>query len=212
MNTAKQQLRIVVLGANGATGRHLVDGALERGHDVHAIVRDPKRYDHPTDPHLTVHQGDVHDPSSIAAAITPGTVVLSGLGIRSKAEAGTLTAGARAVLNAHPAAVVWLGAIGTGRSTAAVGRLTSKLLKAGFGPEYEDKTTADALILDAGQTLIHCGPLNEKAASDYEAIPIAAIRRRFFPAFVPRAAVAQVMLNEAETHAHAGTIVVPRPA
>src|ERR1700683_1269948 len=106
-------MRITVLGATGGTGRHLVTQALERGHQVDAIVRDPGHAALPADPCLTIHQGDVHDAGSIAAAIAPGSVVVSGLGVTSKKEAGTLTAGARAVVAAHPARIVWFWAVRT---------------------------------------------------------------------------------------------------
>lgn len=212
MSASSVPLRIVVIGASGATGRHLVDQALARGHDVHAVVRDRDRYDHAPADRLTVHRGDVLDEASIAAAITPDSVVVSGLGVRTKQEAGVLTAGARAVVSAAPAYVVWLGAIGTGRSRDAVGRLTAALLKRGFGVEYGDKTTADDIVLDAGHTVIHSGPLSDKAAGPSMGMPLEQVRRRFFPAFTPRAAVAQVMLDEAETRAHPGSVLVPLQA
>ena len=36
-------MRILVLGGNGGSGRHLVNEALIGGHDVHALVRDPDK-------------------------------------------------------------------------------------------------------------------------------------------------------------------------
>ncbi len=36
---------ITVFGANGKTGRHVVEQALERGHQVYAVVRDPASLD-----------------------------------------------------------------------------------------------------------------------------------------------------------------------
>lgn len=202
-------LRIAVLGASGSTGRLIVDEALQRGHEVHAIVRNPDTFEHEPNARLTIHRGDVHDAPSLAAAITPDTVVLSGLGVRTKTEAGTLSAGARSVLAARPSAVIWLGAIGTGRSSSAVGRLTHRMLKAGFGAEYVDKEQADNLILDAAHTVIHSGPLSDKSMNSYWAMPLASVRRRFFPAFIPRTGVAKVMLDEAESRSHPGQIVVP---
>jgi hypothetical protein len=206
-------MRITVLGATGGTGRHLVSQALDRGHQVEAIVRDPGRAALPGHPALTVRQGDVRHAESIAAAIGPDSVVVSGLGVASKKEAGTLTAGARAVVAARPARIIWLGAQGTGRSAAVVGRLTARLLRVGFGAEYGDKVTADTAVLDAGGTVLHSGPLSGKADQPaIQALPLAAASRRFFPRGTPRATVARLMLDEAESGAHPGEVIVPGPA
>ncbi|HET6345443.1 MAG TPA: NAD(P)H-binding protein, partial [Myxococcota bacterium] len=51
--------RIVIFGAGGRAGRHLVAEALRRGHGVTGVVRDPAR-------HRGV-QGDVTDVASVAS-------------------------------------------------------------------------------------------------------------------------------------------------
>jgi uncharacterized protein len=205
-------MRVTVLGATGGTGRHLVTQALDRGHQVDAIVRDPGHAALPANPRLTVHRGDVHDAASVAAAIAPESVVVSGLGVASKNEAGTLTAGARAVVAAHPARIVWLGAIGTGRSAGSVGRLTARLLRAGLGAEYDDKVTADTIVLGAGGIVLHSGPLSDKADDPgTRALPVSAAGRRFFPHRTPRATIARLMLDEAESPVHPGELIIPLP-
>lgn len=50
-------MHVVVAGASGATGRHVVDEALEAGHRVTALVRDPARYRAPET--VAVLQADV---------------------------------------------------------------------------------------------------------------------------------------------------------
>jgi len=71
--------RILIVGATGGTGRHLVERALERGYEVTALVRNPSKL---TIEHsrLTVVQGDVLDPSSLDAAVAGQDAVLSALG------------------------------------------------------------------------------------------------------------------------------------
>jgi uncharacterized protein len=204
-------VRVTVLGATGGTGRHLVTQALARGHQVDAIVRDLGHATLPDHPNLRVHRGDARDAASVAAAITAESVVVSALGLASKKDAGTLTAGARAVVAAHPARIVWLGAIGTGRSVQAVGRATARLLRAGFGSEYDDKVTADQAVLDAGGTVLHSGPFSDHPDDPgTRAVPLSDVRRRFFPHRTPRATIARLMLDEAETSPHPGQIVVPQ--
>lgn len=61
-----ERLRVLVTGATGFVGRHLVPALVERGHAVRAMTRHPETYDGPGDP---VH-GDVSDPGSLAEALT----------------------------------------------------------------------------------------------------------------------------------------------
>ena len=71
--------RLLIVGATGGTGRQLVAQALERGHIVTALARDPSgmRVDHPR---LRVVRGDVLDCPSVEAAVRDQDAVLSALG------------------------------------------------------------------------------------------------------------------------------------
>ena len=71
--------RLLIVGATGGTGRQLVTQALERGHEVTALVRDPSRFpiEHRN---LRVIQGDVLDPRSVQEAVRGQDAVISALG------------------------------------------------------------------------------------------------------------------------------------
>lgn len=71
--------RVLIVGATGGTGRELVKQALERGHVVTALARNPARLaiEHPR---LTVVKGDVLDPQSVATAMRGQEAVLCALG------------------------------------------------------------------------------------------------------------------------------------
>jgi uncharacterized protein YbjT (DUF2867 family) len=73
--------RLLVIGATGGTGRQLVAQALERGHLVTALVRNPSRLslEHPR---LTIVRGDVLDRASVDRAVQGQDAVLSALGHR----------------------------------------------------------------------------------------------------------------------------------
>lgn len=75
----KRISRVVIVGATGGTGRQLVAQALERGLEVTALVRDPSamQIDHPR---LRVVRGDVLDYASVEAAVQGHDAVLSALG------------------------------------------------------------------------------------------------------------------------------------
>ncbi len=75
--------RVVVLGANGRTGRSVVEEARRAGHNVTAAVRSPENVDPATDPRpgtLTVVRADVRDPDDVRAAVAGHDVVVSTVG------------------------------------------------------------------------------------------------------------------------------------
>ncbi|MDT4972137.1 MAG: hypothetical protein QOG22_2280 [Pseudonocardiales bacterium] len=73
-------MRIVVFGANGATGRLLTEQALAARHDVVAVTRRPA--DFPiAHQRLTVAAADVYDAKAVERAVEGAEVVLSTLGV-----------------------------------------------------------------------------------------------------------------------------------
>jgi len=69
-------MRIVVLGANGGTGRRLVQQALDAGHDVRAVTRQPRSFP-VRGPGLEVVAADV----TVDVPVGGADVVLSTLGV-----------------------------------------------------------------------------------------------------------------------------------
>jgi uncharacterized protein len=202
-------VELTILAASGATGRELTRQALERGHTVTAIARTPARIAGPDSAQLTRVAADVYDPDSVQAALRDGQVVLSGLGVADGDPPGTLTAGARAVTGAHPERIVWLGAIGTGASAQAGGWLVRTMFRA-MGAKLTDKVTADTIVLDAGGTVFHAGPLGDGPVSPTRrTVGLETAPRRLFPARVSRGTVAAAMLDEAEHPQFTGMIAIP---
>jgi uncharacterized protein len=202
-------MNLTILGATGATGRELVRQAIDRGHTVTAIARHPERLGIPTDRLIQV-AADVLDSDAMAASLTGSKTVLSGLGNVSGQDPRVLSAGARAVVAADPERIIWLGAFGTGSSAPAAGPLTRTLLRLVLRSELGDKVAADGVVLAAGGTVFHAGPLTNKALSETRrTLELNAVPRRAFPARISRATVAAAMLDEAEGPAHYGTTLVP---
>lgn len=205
-------MRIAVVGASGATGQELVKQALERGHSVVAVAREPARLDVAPSPALKVAQGDVmNNPATVTGALEDVDAVVSGLGIRKGDPAGTLTAGARALAAAQPPRMVWLGALGAGASTGKAGLVYGLIMRIVAGSELGDKRGADEAALDAGATLVHPGPLTDGALSPTRrTVTLSAFKRPHpMPARVSRATLAAAMLDEAEQNHNAGEVVVP---
>jgi putative NADH-flavin reductase len=73
---------IVVLGANGGTGRQCVEQGLKEGHNVTAILRNPAKLilSHPA---LTIVQGDVLKPGTLEKHLENKDAVISAIGLTS---------------------------------------------------------------------------------------------------------------------------------
>ncbi len=84
-------LKLVILGASGGCGRHLVQQAAAAGHRVVAVGRATSSLDDVPDG-VTVARGDVDDVDFLATTFEGADVVLSGLGIRMSGIAPWATA------------------------------------------------------------------------------------------------------------------------
>lgn len=78
--------RVLVYGATGKVGSQAVNEALERGHIVTAVSRDPARIT-VTHDHLTAVKGDVLDPVSVADLVAgQDVVIISVRGVLGKSK------------------------------------------------------------------------------------------------------------------------------
>jgi putative NADH-flavin reductase len=93
-------MRLTIFGATGGTGTQLVRQALEEGHDVTAVVRDPARLDVPAHERLEVVTADVRDAAAIEPAVEGADAVLSALGPRGRGPTTICSDGARAIIEA----------------------------------------------------------------------------------------------------------------
>lgn len=100
--TKPDRLKVVVLGATGATGLEVVRMAVERGHSVTAFVRSPERLGSFID-RIEVRKGNLLDSSQLAQVVENHDAVISAFGPRlpfSKADAHLLEQFATALKNA----------------------------------------------------------------------------------------------------------------
>lgn len=95
-------MKLTVFGATGGIGREIVRQALTAGHEVTAVVRDPARLS-VTGDRLEVFRAELAEPEAVRSAVAGRDAVLSGLGARSRKDAGTATRLTRTVLAAMKA-------------------------------------------------------------------------------------------------------------
>lgn len=84
-------MKIAIIGSTGTIGQRIVKEALERGHQVTAIVRDTAKATL-QDANLSIVVGDILKADSIAAAVTGHDVVISAYGPQFGAEATLIEA------------------------------------------------------------------------------------------------------------------------
>ncbi|WP_030749556.1 NAD(P)-dependent oxidoreductase [Streptomyces sp. NRRL S-31] len=109
--------KIALFGATGTIGSRILDEALDRGHHVEAVVRDPAKLTK-SHPDLTVVTGDVLDPAAVAEAAEGQDAVISAVGggdgpghlATIKPAAESLVAGLRSLGADAPRLVVVGGA------------------------------------------------------------------------------------------------------
>jgi putative NADH-flavin reductase len=92
-------MKLSVFGATGPTGQQVVRQALEQGHNVVALARNPDKLAiH--DPKLTIIPGNVLDPQSVEMAVEGSDAALSCLGRRPFRDPGVVIAGTRNIVAA----------------------------------------------------------------------------------------------------------------
>jgi putative NADH-flavin reductase len=91
-------MKLCIVAATGRIGQHVVEQALAANHEVTAAVRTPAKL--PAGVHGTRVDLANPDPAALESAIAGADAVISGLGPRSRAEAGITAPGTRAIIAA----------------------------------------------------------------------------------------------------------------
>ena len=92
-------MKLTIFAATGRIGRHALDQAVAAGHDVTAVVRDPTKLAG-VDARIVAADLAAPDQAALESAVGGADAVLSGLGPRSKADAGIASRGTRAIVEA----------------------------------------------------------------------------------------------------------------
>lgn len=92
-------MKIVLFGGTGNVGQRVAREAVDRGHEVVAVVRDPSSSQVP-DPRVQLAQGDATDPASVASAVRGADAVVSAISPRpgSTGAAPSLVDAARGLI------------------------------------------------------------------------------------------------------------------
>jgi putative NADH-flavin reductase len=151
-------VKLAIFGATGGTGGHLVRQALQAGHEVTAVVRDPARLPAEAHPRLAVVRADISDPGAVAAAVTGRDAVVSALGSRDARKPTTVcTDGARSIIQAMQEAgtvrliVVSASGLAAGDDDGPLTRLVVKpILQAVFRHPFADMRGMEEEVRGSG--------------------------------------------------------------
>jgi putative NADH-flavin reductase len=94
-------MKLTIFAATGGIGGQLLEQAVDAGHDVTAVARNPARLSRPV--RAVTADMTAADPAAVEAAVAGADAVLSGLGPRSNADAGVAAQGTRVIVAAMQA-------------------------------------------------------------------------------------------------------------
>jgi putative NADH-flavin reductase len=97
-------MKLVVIGATGRTGRHVVRQALAAGHDVVAFAPEPAKLG--VDERFTAVAGDALDVDAVKNAVTGSDAVVYTIGVAKRTTTTTFSEGIRSTIAAMEAADV----------------------------------------------------------------------------------------------------------
>jgi uncharacterized protein YbjT (DUF2867 family) len=164
---------MLVLGATGSTGRHVVSQALSRGYDVTILVRAPEKAADMKGAKLVV--GDARDEKVLRQAVKGRDAVISALGTPASPfrEVTLLSTASRALVSAmkaeHVARLVAITRMGASDSAGHGGFLFDSLIfPLLLRKVYADKNRQEAIIRDSGLdwTIVRPTVLNNKPRHD----------------------------------------------
>jgi putative NADH-flavin reductase len=167
----ERQMKVTIFAATGGIGRQILEQVLDAGHDVTAVVRNPRKLSGELSSRVRVVTADLAapDPAAIESAVEGADAVLSGLGPRSSSEAGVATRGTQAMVTAMKATgarrivVVSAAPIGTVPSPGLpdppghdpgdgffMRHVFSPLTKAALRKHYADLAQMEDVLRDSG--------------------------------------------------------------
>jgi putative NADH-flavin reductase len=160
-------VKLLVIGATGATGKEIVSQALALGLSVTALLRNPAKADFT--PVVNIARGDILDPASLKQALAGQEAVISSLGSGATGpfkKMTMLSEGTRNLIGAmqaqHVNRLVCITGIGAGESKGHgpwwYNWLVQPLILRGV---YEDKTRQESVVRGSGLdwTLVRPGVL-----------------------------------------------------
>jgi uncharacterized protein YbjT (DUF2867 family) len=171
-------MKIVILGATGNVGSHLVTAALDRGYEVVAYVRNPDAVKRRAG--LSVVRGGLDDEAALAKAFVGADAVVSAIGVSLRAKKPidlmqrSLPLITRAAKSASVDRLVVVSAFGVGDSAAKASPLARLIYGTLVAKIFADKELSEKVLPGSGLNWTTVYPVNLK---DAPAVPAAVVKR-----------------------------------
>lgn len=202
----RRLMKVVVLGAGGGVGRHVVRSARSRGHEVTVLARHGRPIE--CEPEVRVVRGELADPAAVDEAFAGATAVLSSIGMQRRHPANpwsrsvsprdltSRTAGfiVEGMRRCGVPRVVAVSAAGVGDSAARLNLLMRFFLATTMiGRAYRDLAAMEEVYGASGLDWLCPRPVRlTDGEADRETVVVDAFETS---AQIPRAAVARWMLD-----------------
>lgn len=196
-------MKLLIIGATGRTGRHVVQQALARGHDVTAMIRRPGAIEAHAGLRLVV--SDPLNAADLAPILAGQDVVISCLGQRGRDDAHLLQKAAAATLQGMPRnnryIVLSQALLFPSRSPIVA------LLRLLLARHVADSTEMENLVRasDVDWTIVRPPRLREGVASRGYRVAVDALPAG--PMAMQRSGLAACLIDEAEGATHKRSIV-----
>jgi putative NADH-flavin reductase len=207
-------MKIAILGATGQTGGHALKSALDAGHHVRVLARDPAKLTVKHD-RLEVVKGDATNVDDCARVVEGCEAVVAALGPQGLGTTTLRQDAARALVAAMKAKgvkrIVWLSALGVGDNIAQARRTSIfavLFMKTLLKKTYRDAAAAEQVRRDSGLDYVLCRPpgLRNNAARGHvdevpedKKLPRLSIPRADVGAWMVKAATASAFDRQAVT-------------
>ncbi|WP_419926236.1 NAD(P)-dependent oxidoreductase [Candidatus Poriferisocius sp.] len=162
-------MRVIVFGATGKTGRHILSRALEQGHEVTAFGRSVDRLD--AESGLRLSRGDVFDSDVVEKAVAGHDAVIVSLGSTGLRDRTTLAGGTANIIDAACSGnirrLVVVSAAGVGGSWAQIPWSSRLMFKTMLRNVFADHQSQEALVerSSANWTIVRSAVLTDKPAT-----------------------------------------------
>jgi putative NADH-flavin reductase len=206
-------MKLLVIGATGGLGRHVVDQAVQRGHDVTVFVRDAARTGASAGRVQVVVGDATADDDALAAAVRGQDVVISALGVGSSFKPDGLIAKSaprivRAMEREGVRRLIFTSAFGVGGSYGGAPLIARIFFRTLLRRIYADKAAGEPAVRDStlDWTLVYPTKFtNGPRTGRYRAGEHLELRGLIS---VSRADVADFLLTEAEAPKYVRKVVL----